>query len=314
MISGFVRAMFCLIVLGLPWGAGALAQGRDIQAGGFVTSLSDVKPNDGSFSIGLYIWFLDPAGTFDIERDISVNARSLSLSSIYTEPAPTGGTYTYARLDAVVPQEYNYDAFPFDRQRLQLRIDASDSVNYMRFVPDADDSGIASDRLLNGWTVDGMSVEVENRTYGSNFGYWTDRDSAYDQLVVSVDVTRKRSPVLIDDFLGFTFAFIVTGLTFLLSCTDVGMRVGMTTGSLFAAVVNLNRLHDAAGFRPGFAMVDRLAFLVLGAIVGSLLITIFTHRMSKHDVQRANRIDTILGTGLLVVIGLLIVVTVGLEL
>jgi len=97
MISGFVRAMLCLIVLGLPWGAGALAQGRDIQAGGFVTSLSDVKPNDGSFSIGLYIWFLDPAGSFDIERDISVNARSLSLSSIYTEPAPTGGTYTYAR-------------------------------------------------------------------------------------------------------------------------------------------------------------------------------------------------------------------------
>ena len=127
-------------------------------------------------------------------------------------------------------------------------------------------------------------------------------------------LTEPWLKLSIDDFLGFTFAFIVTGLTFLLSCTDVGMRVGMTTGSLFAAVVNLNRLHDAAGFRPGFAMVDRLAFLVLGAIVGSLLITIFTHRMSKHDVQRANRIDTILGTGLLVVIGLLIVVTVGLEL
>ena len=154
-----------------------------------------------------------------------------------------------------------------------------------------------------------MSIAVENHAYGSDFGYWSDRDSGYDQAVVSIDVARKRSPVLIDDFLGFTFAFIVTGLTFLLSCTDVGMRIGMTTGSLFAAVVNLGRLHDAAGFRPGFVMVDRLAFLVLGAILGSLLITIFTHRMSKRDVERANRVDTALGVALIVVIGALIVLT-----
>ena len=58
--------------------------------------------------------------------------------------------------------------------------------------------------------------------------------------------------MLIDDFLGFVFAFVTTSLTFLVSATELGLRIGMNTGALFAAVVNLGRLHEFAGFRPDF--------------------------------------------------------------
>ena len=74
--------------------------------------------------------------------------------------------------------------------------------------------------------------------------------------------------------------------------------------------MNLSRLHDAAGFRPGFAMVDRLA--APGAR-GSRVAAdrrLFTHRLSKRDVARANRSTTALGAALVVVIGALILLDV----
>ena len=53
-----------------------------MRVGAYVISLSDVKPNDGSFRVGLYVWFLDPAGQFDIEHDLAVNARNVSIGSV----------------------------------------------------------------------------------------------------------------------------------------------------------------------------------------------------------------------------------------
>ena len=139
--------------------------------------------------------------------------------------------------------------------------------------------------------------------------YRTARE-AYSQVQLSLDVSRVRSPVLIDDFLGFVFAFMITSLTFLVSATELGLRIGMNTGALFAAVVNLNRLHKAAGFRPDFGLVDRLAFLVFGAILCSLIIAITTHRLVKRgDADRVNRINSAVGAAMVLAFGVLIALT-----
>ena len=83
----------------------------------------------------------------------------------------------------------------------------------LRFVPDHEDTD-ASDYLpLFGWTLDGVSIDVQEHAYDSDFGYWTGRGAAYSQVQLSLDVSRERSPVLIDDFLGFVFAFMITSLT-----------------------------------------------------------------------------------------------------
>jgi hypothetical protein len=288
----------------------AAAQPRDVEVGAFVSSLSDINPSDGSFRVVLYAWFNDPAGRFNVERDLYLIARTASIDVIETEPAPDGGSYTYARIEAEVPQEFAHRHFPFDRQRLTVRMEASETLNDLRFVPDHADTG-ASDYLpLFGWTLDGVSIDVQEHTYDSGFGYWTGRGVAYSQVQLSLDVSRERSPVLIDDFLGFVFAFMITSLTFLVSATELGLRIGMNTGALFAAVVNLNRLHEAAGFRPDFGLVDRLAFLVFGAILCSLIIAITTHRFAKRgDADRVNLIDSAVGAAMVLSFGVLIALT-----
>jgi hypothetical protein len=84
----------------------------------------------------------------------------------------------------------------------------------------------------------------------------------------------------------------------------------MNTGALFAAVVNLGRLHQTAGFRPDFGLVDRLAFLVFGAILCSLIIAITMHRFAKRrDASRVNRIDSAVGAVMVVTFGMLLALT-----
>ena len=199
-------------------------------------------------------------------------------------------------------QEYDFRDFPFDRQRLLLRLEAVEKVDELRFVPDTDDTRVSEYLRLLGWTVDGIALETTQHAYDTGFGYWTGRDDDFSQVVLTVDLTRVRSPVVIDDFLGFTFAFLITSLTFVVSCTELGLRVGMSTGSLFAAVINLNRLDDAVGFKPDFGLVDRLAFLIFGTILTALLISLTTHRLSKtRSPEAANRIDTRVGVAMLAV-------------
>ena len=83
----------------------------------------------------------------------------------------------------------------------------------------------------------------------------------------------------------------------------------MNTGALFAAVVNLGRLHESAGFRPDFGLVDRLAFLVFGAILCSLIIAITMHRRKCGHADRVNRIDSAVGAAMVVIFGVLIALT-----
>jgi hypothetical protein len=296
-------ACAALLLLCLPgFVCPATAQQREISVGAFVTSISDVTPEEGTYRIAFYAWFNDPAGKFDLQRDLYVVARTVTLSEVETEPTPSGGSYTFARIDAYVDQEYDFRDFPFDRQRLVLRLEAVEKVDELRFVPDTEDTRVSEYLRLLGWTVDGIALETTQHAYDTGFGYWTGRDDDFSQVVLTVDLTRVRSPVVIDDFLGFTFAFLITSLTFVVSCTELGLRVGMSTGSLFAAVINLNRLDDAVGFKPDFGLVDRLAFLIFGTILTALLISLTTHRLSKSRTpEEANRIDTRVGVAMLAV-------------
>lgn len=239
----------------------------------------------------MFLWASDATGGFDVTRDLYFVARDVSIDVLDATP-----TYTYARVEATVSQEFDLRDFPFDRQRLILRIEGEDADAF-RLVPDPEGVTLSDYLAPRGWKIDDATLTSETHRYATGFGYAKPSEAAYSQLVLAIDVTRGRSPVPIDDFVGLTFALFVAGLTFFVPCTEIGLRIGMTTASLFAAVLNINRLHDAVGFRPDFGLVDRVAFLVLGALLGAIAIVIATHRVARNgDVARANRLDTILGT------------------
>ena len=71
----------------------AAAQPRDVEVGAFVTSISDINPDEGTFRIAFYVWVNDPAGRFDLERDVDIIARDVTISELEVEAGrPAGPT------------------------------------------------------------------------------------------------------------------------------------------------------------------------------------------------------------------------------
>lgn len=222
-------------------------------------------------------------------------ARSATVTTLDRETTPDGAGYVFARIEALVDQRFDIGDFPFDRQTLALRLEANDTTDAFVFAPDLAGSRISELLRLQSWEIRGLDVTTETRRYDTGFGY-DEPGKSYALATLSVQLDRLRSPVLIDDFIGFTFAFLIAAMTFLVPPKELGVRVGMATGSLFAAVFNLYRLGDIVGFRSEFGMVDNLSFLVFALITLTLVISLVSHRLyNARGAEAASRIDGRLG-------------------
>jgi hypothetical protein len=269
---------------------------REVRVGAFVNSVSAIDPAEGTYGISLYLWFLDPAGTFDPVNDLYVLARSSTFSEVYDERVPNGGGYVSIRLDAVVDQEFDLTDFPFDEQRLLLRLEAAETVDTLRLVPDAEAPQIADYVELVDWTLSGVALAPSEHRYTVRYGLSGSEPQVFSQIELTIDAARVQTSVVIDDFLGFIFSFIISALIYLVPCNELATRAAMTTGSLFAALLNLNRLLQAAGFKSEFGLVEKLGFLIFGAILCSLTVSIVMKRVAERwGLERANRIDAIIG-------------------
>ncbi len=126
MTAAFRQAAFLFCCVVATFLLATASDARDVRVGVFVTSLSGIDPSDGSFRIEGYAWFIDPAGTFEPDRDLQIIARSSSWRSIAAPGLGDGATYTVVRFGALVNQAFEIHAYPFDSQSLRLSVEAAD--------------------------------------------------------------------------------------------------------------------------------------------------------------------------------------------
>ncbi|MBB4123055.1 hypothetical protein [Martelella radicis] len=276
---GLLRSMLPL-VLAFALAPESMAQGepRAVKVGIFLTSISSVTPSDGSFRAAGYAWFLDPTGTFDANRDFELISRSSTTNVFASTVLSNGSTYTAVEFDAVIDHAFDVGDYPFDSQVLRIKFESADSVSHTIFVPDAEDSQIAEFVRAPGWLIDSLSFEDRAVTYQTRFGY-RDEIVPYSRVTFVVDIQRKLSPLLFEKFTGFFVALFITGLVLFIPVEELGTRVGVTTGSVFAAVFNRYRLEDAIGFDATFGIVDQVSFLTFSAILCVLMLSILTQRI-----------------------------------
>ena len=290
------RRLLLALFLAISLLPGQKAAARDILTGAYVSSISAINPAGGTYNISVDLWFIDPEGTFDPRKELYVLARSASIGAYYEERGEDGRTYTSVRVDAVVDQEFRLEEFPFDKQTLVLRIEADATTDKIRFVPETEAPRIADYVSLVDWTLGDAGLSAVEHSYTTRFGLAETGPQTFSQLELSIEVGRTQTTVLVDDFLGFIFSFIITGLIYFVHSSELSTRVGMATGSLFAALLNLNRLLDVAGYKAEFGLVERLGFLIFGAILCALLISIAMHRLAnRKGVAYADRVDGVLG-------------------
>lgn len=289
--------LFCVLVvmanlLHLAAAAAKPADPATVKIGALITSLSDLEPADGSFRIAGYMWFIAPDDSFDPTRDIQLLARTQQMTVLEMRQQADGRQYSAVYFDAVVDTQFNVVNYPFDAQTLKFVIASRIEANTLKLAPDTQDSGLSDVVEVAGWVVGDLRLVSSYRSYRSGFGYQIEHPS-FSRVAFTVDVERKRSPLIFEKFTGFLVALVITALAFAVPASELGTRLGMLTSAVFAAVFNLNRLQDSIGFDASFGLVDRVSMIAFSAILSSLAFSLFIHRrsqvMARAATARLNR-------------------------
>ena len=113
--------------------------------------------------------------------------------------------------------------------------------------------------------------------YDTEFGVWQVPD--FSRLSLLIDIERQRSALVIEKFIGYTMALLVTALIFLVPTDQIGVRIGMATTAVFAAVGNRYGLDSLIGSESAFGLVEQLSLIVFIAIFAAIASTLLTYEI-----------------------------------
>ena len=269
-----------------------------VRAGLFVTSLSNINFASGSFTIVADAWFVDPTGRFDPQTQVELSGREGQLETLSKERLPDGSVYVWTRIRVVVDQSFDVADFPKDRQSLVFTLDAEDPADAIRFAPDVADTGIGDRVAISGWKVVGVELEEQVVRFTSRFGYpaAAAEPSAYSRLVLTVDIARQRSVLVVDKFLGLTMGFLISLLMYLVRPSQLGVKVSLATTAILAAVGNRYSLDALLGPAASFGLVDQVTLIAFASIYTATASSILVYYVEEgQGVRVATRLDRRIG-------------------
>lgn len=89
----------------------------------------------------------------------------------------------------------------------------------------------------------------------------------------------------------------ITTFVFAVPVKELGSRVGMTTSSVFAAVINRYRLGDSVGFQSSYGLADQISLITFSAILTALMLSLVTFSLqSDRSPDQIRVIDRRAGT------------------
>lgn len=267
-----------------------------VKIGYMLASLSRIDTAGGSFDFKAYVWMIDPTGRIDPVSNLEVLARHATITEIATESLPDGTRYSAVEIEGTVDHEFDIRDFPFDEQTLRIGLETEFPTNLYRLEADADDSLVADFAVVAGWEVRGLEFDQQIIDYPTRFGFpgraSDGANSRFSRLTMLVDIQRSRTALVIEKFIGYTVALLIAGLIYFVPPDQIGVRIGMVTSAIFAAVGNRYSLDSVLGAETTFGLVDSLSLIVFGTIYVALVTSLVVHRLHlRRTAAAAARVD-----------------------
>jgi len=297
-----IRARLHLLAVGvaaallLSGGAGARAEPAVVKFGIMLTSLSHIDPAGGSFDFKAYVWLTDPTGRIDPARDFQVLARRATVRVIESEDLPDGSRYSALEVEGTIDHTFDIRDFPFDTQTLPISFETQFPADVLVLEARPDDSLVADFTTVAGWDVQGLGFNPRVVEYPTRFGH--DIVFRFSRMTVEVDILRNRTVLVIEKFIGYTVALLIASLIYFVPPDQIGVRIGMVSSAIFAAVGNRYGIDSVLGAETTFGLVDSLSLIVFGAIYTALVSSLVVHRLHhRRTAAAAVRVDRWTGVG-----------------
>ncbi len=265
-----------------------------LLVGVYLTSLYDLSLSNNSFSADFWIWFnhkndsLKPLETVEI-----VNAKKTENVLPNTE-IKNGIVWATHKCRAEVKKQWNIENFPFDRQVLEIMIEEGvKDVNTIIYEADKINSKIDSTVKLSGWEISKFDIVAGKTVYKTTYGDPILKgNSTYANLIIQITLDRMGIGLFFKMFIGAYIAFLIALLVFWIDAEEVDSRIGLSVGSLFAAVGNKYIVDSVLPETVVFTLVDKVHLLTFFFIFIALLVSVYTSALHKQGlIEKAKKTD-----------------------
>lgn len=240
---------------------------QKMECGVFPVALYDFDVANHEFSTSFYLWCNAPNADIKLDKTLEV-VNALSYESKYSDQSPKDGkSLTQTRYFAKVYHEWDMTSFPFDRQTLKVHLeDGVNDINALRFIPDIQNSKVASDLILNGWKLENFKLSEEPHDYASGFGSGRDK-STYSRMTLTFDIKRQGMRNFINYFLGFFVAALLSAF----ACIIATDRFSFILAAIFALIGNKYVLDQLLPATASFTLSDNLQLATFVYVMGTSL-------------------------------------------
>jgi len=277
----------------------------EVIAGVYLLNLYDVNTTEGSFGADFWLWFnhkpdenikMLKTREFLNGKDIqSLNSDSEVKSEV---------NWAIEKIKGKFIQDFDISKFPYDRHELHLIIEESlKESSDLVYVADTLNSKIDDQtRVVDGWRVESMKLEVKEHKYSSNFGDPSKKNGAsYNQLIVTIIIERVAEGLLMKVLFGLYIAIAIGLISFFMKTDSEDIfssRISLLVGMIFAILLNRQAAEAIVGEGSGVSIIGRIHNIGFIYIFIMIFITLYSRHVSEvsssgNSAQKAIVIDRI---------------------
>jgi hypothetical protein len=256
-----------------------------VTVGMFVTRIDDLDMVANAFDTTFWMWCKTSAPEFTIEGDVELpGGRSTEFSNL-TQQEADGLRSQAVKCKASIAKDWNLANYPFDRQQLTIRIEATErTVDQIAFVPDLANTKVLPDIALEGYHARGITATTGATTYDSDFGELVASGDVrtYPWVDFHVDLVHDGMKVFVKLFIATYAAFVVALLTVLLKPEDIDAKLALVLTSFFAVIGNQYILDSTVHSSGGFNLIDKIQASTFAFAVLASALCVVAARFAEH--------------------------------
>lgn len=267
---------------------------KEVVLGSYLTSLYDINSDRGTFSADMWIWSkAKVTDKYDLSKTLEVSYISSQFPHVYsgfsTEKIESNTQYTQKKIQGTFLHDFNLENFPFDRQKLKIYFEDSESnLTDLKYLPDGA-AGADDEIQIDGWRIDKVSLVSSVKEYKTNFGNTTkaEKDN-YSRLEFEIELKRDAPLIFFKITLGLFAAVLVAMFsTFMPTESDdiFSARIGLLGGTLLAVVVNQQFADSKTGETTAVTLIDSLHMLGFSTVFILFLATILSRMLCDRYEQ-----------------------------
>jgi hypothetical protein len=234
----------------------------------YVERISDIDFREQQYSISFWLKLTYHNRLFDFNKQLQIYGSKKTKIDLVSLDSSLGKYVAKIKVSCDIGQDWDVDAYPFDGQRLNLKIyNIVLDSSKLKFIQHGDHIHNDSIKIENGWSVRKHGTSRGDTIVTAYGKVPLDHPNNHSIVCFNIDIYRDGWGIFFKCFIGMYVAFFVAYLAFFIDIEKVEPRFGLPVGALFAAIANKYVIESLLPQTAEWTIVDWFHFFTFFSIL-----------------------------------------------